>query len=69
MEANSEIESGDKNFDSLYQFTREMILLGRREYQMPSGRMMGYISADTWHFDGLWLRDWIYGLPAYRLWE
>jgi len=45
------------------------MLLGRREYNTPSGRFVGYISADTWHFDGIWLRDWIYGLPAYRLWE
>ena len=40
------------------------MLVGRREYQTPRGQFVGYISADTWHFDGVWLRDWIYGPPA-----
>jgi len=30
---------------------------------------VGYISADTNHFDGIWLRDWIYSLPGYRNWR
>jgi hypothetical protein len=41
--------------------------LGRRQYQTPRGKFVSYISADTWHFDGIWLRDWIYSLPAYKL--
>lgn len=63
------IETGDPDFDALYPFTRDHMRLGRREYQTPRGKFVGYISADTWHFDGIWLRDWIYGWPAYRYWE
>jgi hypothetical protein len=65
----SSIESGDPDFDWLYAFTRDHMRLGRREYNTPRGKFVGYISADTWHFDGIWLRDWVYGLPAYRHWE
>ncbi|MGB9612417.1 MAG: hypothetical protein ACPL7M_15700, partial [Bryobacteraceae bacterium] len=46
-----------------------MMLLGRRDYRTPRGRFVGYISGDTWRFDGIWLRDWIYSLPAWRHWE
>ena len=63
------IKSGDQAIDGLYGFTREKMLLGRRDYMTPRGRFAGYISADTWHFDGIWLRDWIHGFPAYRYWE
>jgi hypothetical protein len=69
VDAATAIESGDRDFDELYPFSRAMMKLGRREYQTPRGRMVGYISADTWHFDGIWLRDWIYGLPGYQHWE
>jgi hypothetical protein len=69
VDAQTRIVSGDRDFDGLYPFTCEALKLGRRQYQMPRGRFVGYISADTWHFDGIWLRDWIYGLPAYKLWE
>ena len=65
----NEIETGDNDFDMLYPFTQSQMRLGRREYQTPRGKFVGYISADTWHFDGIWLRDWIYGMPAYRYWE
>ena len=65
----SSIESGDSDFDWIYPFTRDHMRLGRREYNTPQGKFVGYISADTWHFDGIWLRDWIYGMPAYRHWE
>ena len=69
LEGDTTIESGDPDLDNLYPFTREAMLLGRREYATPAGKFVGYISADTWHFDGIWLRDWLYGLPAYRYWE
>lgn len=69
VEAQTGVWSGDADFDRLYPFTREAMRLGRREYQTPRGKFVGYISADTWHFDGIWLRDWIYGLPAYKYWE
>lgn len=69
LEAETAIESGDADFDGLYPFTREAMRLGRRQYESSRGRFVGYISADTRHFDGIWLRDWIYGLPAYRYWE
>lgn len=69
LDAGTSIESGDSDFDILYPFTRDAMLLGRREYRTPRGKFVGYISADTWHFDGIWLRDWIYQLPAYKHWE
>jgi hypothetical protein len=69
VDAETEIVSGDADFDRLFPFTRDAMRLGRREYQTPRGKFVGYISADTWHFDGIWLRDWIYGLPGYKHWE
>ena len=69
LDCETVVQSGDADLDSLYPFTRERMPLSRREYQQPSGRFVGYTSADTLHFDGVWLRDWIYGLPAYRYWE
>jgi hypothetical protein len=69
VDAQTGVESGDADFDWLYPYTRDAMRLGRREYQTPRGKFVGYISADTRHFDGIWLRDWIYGLPAYKYWE
>lgn len=69
LDCETRIASGDRDFDELYPFSRDAMRLGRREYATPAGRFVGYISADTWHFDGIWLRDWIYGLPASRYWE
>jgi hypothetical protein len=69
LDAETEIETGDRDFDTLYPFTRDAMLLGRRDYETRRGRFVGYISGDTWHFDGIWLRDWIYSLPAYKYWE
>jgi hypothetical protein len=69
LDAETSVESGDPDFDRLPPATRDGILLGRREYNTPRGKFVGYISADTNHFDGIWLRDWIYTLPAYRHWE
>lgn len=69
VQCETEIITGDDDFDMLFPFTRRQMRLGRREYHTPRGKFVGYISADTWHFDGIWLRDWIYGMPAYRYWE
>ncbi len=69
VDAETGIASGDDDFDRLYPVTRDAMRLGRRQYETPRGKFVGYISADTWHFDGIWLRDWIYGLPAYKYWE
>ncbi len=63
------IQTGDRDFDALYGFAREAMQLGRRDYQTTRGRFVGYISGDTLRFDGIWLRDWIYALPAYKYWE
>lgn len=63
------LESGDADFDLIYPLTRRLVRLGRREYDTPDGNMVGYISGDTWHFDGLWLRDWVYQIPAVKHWE
>ena len=69
LDAETSVESGDADFDRIYRQTREMMPLGRREYLTPRGKFVGYISADTNHFDGIWLRDWMYGLAAYKYWE
>ncbi|MHB9110521.1 MAG: alpha-L-rhamnosidase-related protein [Armatimonadota bacterium] len=69
VECETAVETGDADFDSLYPYTRDAVRCGRREYDTRRGKMVGYMSADTWHFDGIWLRDWIYGVPAYRFWE
>ncbi|HEY3839662.1 MAG TPA: hypothetical protein VGL72_23990 [Bryobacteraceae bacterium] len=69
LDAQSAVDSGDPDFDRPYPFTRDAMQLGRRDYQTPAGRFVGYISADTNHFDGIWLRDWIYSLPGYEHWE
>lgn len=69
VDAETSVETGDPDFDTLYPFSRDRIRLGRREYETPAGRFVGYISGDTLHFDGIWLRDWIYQLPAYKYWE
>ncbi len=67
--AETEVHTGDPDFDDLYPFIRARMRLGRRAYDTPAGRFVGYISGDTWHFDGIWLRDWIYQVPAFRFWE
>ena len=69
VDAETTVETGDEDFDLIFPFTRDHMQLGRREYETPHGKFVGYISGDTWHFDGIWLRDWIYGLPAYQHWE
>ncbi len=69
LDCQTAIESDDADFDELFPLTREGLLRGRREYETASGRIVGYMAADTCHFDGIWLRDWTYGLPAYRHWE
>ncbi len=69
VDAETMIETGDRDFDALYPFSRDAMQLGRREYKTPRGKFVGYISADTNHFDGIWLRDWIYGLAGYKHWE
>jgi len=69
LDAETSVETGDRDFDRLYPFTRDAMQLGRRDYQTPKGRFVGYISADTNHFDGIWLRDWIYSLPGALHWE
>ncbi len=69
LDAETGIQSNDPDFDGLYTITKDAMRLGRRDYTTPRGRFVGYISADTWHFDGIWLRDWIYQIPAYKYWE
>jgi len=69
LDAETAMATGDQDFDRLYPFTHEAMQLGRRDYQTPKGRFVGYISADTNHFDGIWLRDWVYSLPGYVHWE
>lgn len=69
LDAETGVETGDPDFDRLFPFTREAMQLARRDYQTARGRFVGYISADTLRFDGIWLRDGIYSLPGYQHWE
>jgi hypothetical protein len=69
LEAETIIETGDADFDTLYPTTRDLMRLGRREYRFDDGPFVGYIAGDTMHFDGIWLRDFIHGLPAFQHWE
>lgn len=63
------VETGNPDYDELYPITKQALQLSRRDFSTPNGRFVGYISGDTWRIDGVWLRDWIYQLPAYCCWE
>jgi hypothetical protein len=69
VDCETSIETGNPDYDQLYAMTKEALQLSRRDFTTPSGRFVGYISGDTWQIDGVWLRDWIYQLPAYCWWE
>lgn len=69
VDAETGIQSGNPDYDRLYPITKEALLLGRREFAGRGGPFVGYISGDTWQLNGVWLRDWIYQLPAYASWE
>ncbi|NLS79097.1 MAG: hypothetical protein GXY76_17745 [Chloroflexi bacterium] len=69
VDAETGIRTGNPLFDGLYPLTREALQLGRREFGSAERPFVGYISGDTWQINGVWLRDWIYQLPAYRYWE
>jgi len=69
MECETTIETGNEKYDKLYLITKRALQLGRRKFTTKDGDFVGYISGDTWQIDGVWLRDWIYQLPAYRYWE
>lgn len=69
LDAETAIETGNPDYDQLYPLTRDALQLGRRVFEGEKGRFVGYISGDTWQINGVWLRDWIYQLPAYAYWE
>jgi len=69
LDCETSIETGNPDYDELYTITKEALQLSRRDFTTPNGRFVGYISGDTWQIDGVWLRDWIYQLPAYCWWE
>ncbi|MCK5527290.1 MAG: hypothetical protein KAJ05_09080 [Candidatus Latescibacteria bacterium] len=69
VDGETAVETGNPDYDTLYPITKEALLLSRRDFSTERGRFVGYISGDTWQIDGVWLRDWIYQLPAYQYWE
>ncbi len=69
VDVKTHVETGDPDFDSIVPVTESALQLSRRAFDTERGRFVGYISGDTWQIDGVWLRDWIYQLPAYRSWE
>jgi len=69
LDCETMVETGNPAYDRLYPLTKEALLLGRRDFPARNGRFVGYISGDTWQINGVWLRDWIYQLPAYCYWE
>ena len=69
VDGETTVETGNPDYDTLYPITKEALQLSRRDFVTERGRFVGYISGDTWQIDGVWLRDWIYQLPAYQYWE
>ncbi len=69
VDCETAVETGNPAYDTLYPITKEALQLSRRDFVTERGRFVGYISGDTWQIDGVWLRDWIYQLPAYQYWE
>ena len=74
VDCETSIETGNSSFDNLYPTTKEAMLLLRREFSDAKGDLVGYISGDSeiaegMYVNGIWLRDWIYQLPAYKYWE
>ena len=69
VDCETSIETGNPAYDTLYPITKGAMLLGQRTFNSEAGRFVGYVSGDTWQIDGVWLRDWIYQLPAYKYWE
>jgi hypothetical protein len=63
------IKSGDPDFDVIYPLSHELMLLARREHQLPVGKLVGYISANPRHFDAIQIQDWLSTLCAYKYWE
>jgi hypothetical protein len=72
VEETTSVQTGDKAIDGLVGFCRERMSLGRREYDPAGGgggKFVGYISGDTLHFDGIWLRDSVHAGSGYQYWE
>lgn len=69
VDCETSVETGHPSFDDLYPATKEALQLNRRTFDTAAGPFVGYISGDTWRIHGVWLRDWIYQLPAYGSWE
>ena len=69
VDAETKVVTGNPDYDDIYPITRDALALSRRDFATDDGRFVGYISGDTWAIDGVWLRDWIYHMPAYANWE
>lgn len=69
LAAETSLVSGDADLDALYPVSREAMLLNRRRYPLPEGIVVGYTTADSVQTLAYWLRDMLYNLPGYRLWE
>ena len=69
LDCETTVETGHAGYDAIYPITKEGLLLNRREFPFKGKPFVGYISADSGMTHGVWLRDWIYHLPAYVYWE
>lgn len=69
LEAETRLETGDIALDSLYPLSREAMRLNRRRYELDARQVVGYTTADSVQTLAFWLRDMLYNLPGYRLWE
>jgi len=69
LDAGTVVRTGDESLDSLYDTTRRRMGLNRRVLDLADGPLAYYCSADTWCTSVVWLRDWVYQLPAARYWE
>lgn len=67
--AETALHTGDGDLDALYPLTREAMLLNRRRYLLDGRPVVGYTTADSVQTLAYWLRDMLYNLPGYMLWE
>ena len=69
LAAETRLTTGDHTLDVIYPLSHEAMRLNRRRYQLDGGSVVGYTTADSVQTLAYWLRDMLYNLPGYMLWE
>ncbi len=57
LAAETRLETGDCNRDTVYPLSRDSMLLNRRRYPLAAGQVVGYTTADSVQTLAYWLRD------------